>query len=141
MRDSLVSSRLFGRCSAIVACIFVFMLALSSSARLSAQTAGTISGHVDDATNAVIPGANVTLKNVGTGTVRTTITTGSGDYTFTEVPVGVYSITVSHTGFKAASSNNVQVQVQQSVRVDFAMQVGAVTDTIEVASHRRTSAG
>ena len=105
---------------------------MSSAARLSAQTAGTISGHVSDATGAAVPDANVSLKNVGTGSGRTTLTTGSGDYTFTEVPVGVYTVTTTHAGFKAATGNNVQVQVQQSVRLDFSLQVGAVTQTIEV---------
>ena len=60
--------------------IFVFILAASSAARLSAQTSGSISGHVADQTGAVIPQANVTLTNVGTSGVRTTATTGSGDY-------------------------------------------------------------
>src|SRR5665213_4095625 len=86
-----------GRCSAFVACcIFVFFLAISSAARLSAQTAGTISGHVSDATGASVPDANVSLKNVGIGSERSTVTTGSGDYTFPEVPVGIYTITTTH---------------------------------------------
>ena len=122
-----------GRCSAFIACyIFVFFLAISSAARLPAQTAGTVSGHVSDSTNAAVPDANISLKNVGTGSERSTVTTGSGDYTFPEVPVGVYSITATHSGFKTAASNNVQVQVQQSVRLDFSLQVGAVTQSIEV---------
>src|ERR1039458_4622260 len=123
----------FGRCSAFVACcIFVFILAMSSSASLSAQTAGTISGHVSDASGASVPDASVSLKNAGTGSERSSVTTGAGDYTFTEVPVAIYSITATHAGFKAATSNNVQVQVQQSVRLDFRLQVGAVTQSIEV---------
>jgi hypothetical protein len=109
-----------------------FALAMSSAASLSAQTAGTISGHVSDATGASVPDANVVLKNLGTSSERTTLTTGSGDYTFTEVPVGVYSITTTHAGFKTAAGNNVQVQVQQSVRLDFTLEVGAVTQSVEV---------
>ncbi len=127
------SFRLFGGCSAFIACcIFVFILAMSSAARLSAQTAGTISGHVSDSTNAAVPDANISLKNVGTGSERSTVSTGSGDYTFTEVPVGIYAVTTTHAGFKAATSTNVQVQIQQSVRLDFSLQVGAVTQSIEV---------
>jgi hypothetical protein len=103
---------------------------------LSAQTAGTISGHVADATSAVIPDATVSLKNAGTGAERSTVTTGSGDYTFTDVPVGAYSITVTHAGFKVASSN-LQVQVQQSIRLDFTMQVGAVTDRLRFRRRAR----
>ncbi|MGA2571349.1 MAG: carboxypeptidase-like regulatory domain-containing protein [Terracidiphilus sp.] len=105
---------------------------MASSARLSAQTAGSVSGHVADATNAVIPDANVTLTNVGTGAVRSTVTTGSGDYLFPDVPPGVYNIQATHQGFKAAQSKNVEVLVQQSLRQDFTMQVGAVTQTVTV---------
>ena len=78
-----------GRCGVSMAfCLFVVFLAMLSTTSLSAQTAGTVSGHVADPTGAAVPDADITLKNVGTGTERQTVTTGSGDYTFTEVPVG-----------------------------------------------------
>jgi len=125
-------NRWLGRCGASIACcIIAIVFLISSAASLSAQTAGTISGHVADATSAAVPDASVVLKNAGTGSERTTVTTGSGDYTFTEVPVGAYSITATHAGFKTESSN-VEVQVQQSVKVDFTLQVGQVTQSIEV---------
>jgi hypothetical protein len=125
--------KLLGRCSASIACcIFVLLLVFSTSARLPAQTSGSISGHVADTTGAVIPEANVTLTNVGTGTSRTTVTTGSGDYTFTEVPPAVYKIQITHSGFKTATSSNVALQVQQSLRQDFTMAVGEVTQTVTV---------
>ncbi len=125
--------KLLGRCSASIACcIFVFILAMSSAASLSAQTSGSISGHVADPTGAVIPDTNVTLTNVGTGAVRTTVTTGAGDYLFPDVPPGVYNIQATHQGFKATQSENVQVQVQQSLRQDFTMAVGEVTQTVTV---------
>ncbi len=98
---------------------------MSSPARLSAQTAGTISGHVADATGAVIPDANITLTNVGTSAVRSTVTTGAGDYLFPDVPPGIYNIQATHAGFKTAQSNNVEVQVQQSLRQDFTMAGGS----------------
>jgi hypothetical protein len=124
---------LIGRCSvSIASCILVFIVAMSSSAWLSAQTSGSISGHVADATGAVIPDANVTLKNVGTGTERSTVTTGSGDYLFPDVPPGVYNIEATHQGFKAAESKNVQLQVQQSLRQDFTLPIGQITETVTV---------
>jgi hypothetical protein len=122
-------------CSALVACcIIALIFVFASAGSLSAQTFGNISGHVADSTGAVIPGANITLTNVGTAGVRTTITTESGDYTFTAVPVGVYNIQATHTGFKTAASNNVALQIQQSLRLDFTLEVGAVTDSIEVSA-------
>src|SRR5271157_81409 len=122
-----------GRCSAFIACcIFVVIFAMSSAARLSAQTAGTISGHVADTTGAVIPGVAITLTNTGTSATRSTVTTGSGDYLFPDVPPGIYNISAKLAGFKTDSSNNVEVQVQQSVRLDFILQVGAVTQSVIV---------
>jgi hypothetical protein len=121
------------RCSASIACcIFVFMLAMSSAARLSAQTAGEISGHVTDPTGAVVPDVAITLTNVGTGAVRSTVTTDAGDYLFPDVPPGIYNIQAKHTGFKAESSENVEVLVQQSLRQDFTMQIGMVTQSVTV---------
>jgi carboxypeptidase family protein len=127
--------KLLGRCGASIACcMFVFILAMSLAARLSAQTAGSVSGHVADTTGAVIPDANVALTNVGTGAERSTVTTGSGDYLFPDVPPGIYNIEATHQGFKAAESKNVEVQVQQALRQDFTMAVGQVTQTITVAA-------
>ncbi len=132
-QSALGTFRWLGRYSAFIACcIFAIILAMSSAARLSAQTAGEISGHVADSTGAVVPDATVILKNLGTGTERTTVTTGAGDYTFPEVPVGTYSLKVNHTGFRNEAMNNVEVQVQQSVRLDFTLQVGQVTQTVTV---------
>jgi hypothetical protein len=115
-------------------CAIAIIFALSSAARLSAQTFGDISGHVADATGAVIPGTNVTLTNIATSGVRNTITTDSGDYAFTAVPIGVYKIQATHAGFKTASSNNVVLQVSQSLRLDFTLEVGSVTDSVEVSA-------
>ena len=123
------------RFSVLVACCVVAIIfTLLPAARLSAQTFGEISGHIADATGAVIPGANVTLTNIGTGGVRNTVSTDSGDYAFTAVPIGVYKVAATHSGFKTATSNNVTLQIQQSMRLDFTLEVGAVTDSVEVSA-------
>ena len=103
-----------------------------SSAYLCAQTSGQISGHVDDPTGAVIPDAAITLTNVGEGTSRSTVTTGAGDYSFPDVPPGLYKIQVRHPGFKTADSSSFRVDVQQSLRQDFTLAVGQVTQSITV---------
>ncbi len=108
------------------------MFVTMSAAYLCAQTSGSISGHVADVTGAVIPDANVTLTNVGTGGIRTTATTGAGDYLFPDVPPGIYDIKATHEGFKVAESKGIEVQVQQALRQDFTMAVGEVTQTVTV---------
>jgi hypothetical protein len=121
-----------GNLRSMPAALFVLLLILCTAASLSAQTAGQVSGHVADPSGAVVPGANITLTNVATRTVRTTITTAAGDYTFVDVPPGVYSIRAEHSGFKVAANTAVTVEVGQSLRQDFHMEIGAVTQSVTV---------
>ncbi len=107
---------------------------LLAASALLAQSSGTILGHVSDATGAVVPGVTITLTNMGTNTARTTVSTSDGDYTFPDVPPGVYDVEATHPGFKAATAQNVQVQVQQSLTQNFALQVGEVTQTVSVSA-------
>jgi hypothetical protein len=112
--------------------LLALIVLTASASRLSAQTAGTISGHVSDSSGAAIPGATISLTNLEKRSERSTVTTTAGDYTFTEVPVGTYKLKATSAGFKTLTSNAVQVQIQQSVRLDFPLQVGEVTESIEV---------
>ena len=116
----------------IACCIVASILLVFCAASLSAQTAGEISGRVTDPAGAVIPGAAITLTNVGTSGVRNTVTTGTGDYLFPDVPPGNYNIQAKHEGFKIESSNNVEVNIQQSLRFDFKLEVGQITQTISI---------
>jgi hypothetical protein len=106
-------------------------MALSASAVLG-QTFGEITGRVSDASGAAVPGANVTLTNINTNSARTTVSNDSGDYSLPSVPPGFYKLKVERQGFKADISNNVEVQVQQTVRLDFALQVGQISESVEV---------
>jgi hypothetical protein len=110
----------------------VVFLSLAGIPGLLAQTAGSVSGHLTDPSGAQLPQTEVTLIDVATSGLRTTKSTSAGDYTFTEVPPGTYSIQAKHAGFKAVQSDTFDVQVQQSVRLDFMLQVGAVTESVTV---------
>ncbi len=112
----------------------VALLALSAFAPVFGQTLGEITGRVSDSSGAGIPGANITLTNVATNGVRTTVSTDSGDYTFPSVPPGFYNMKTEHSGFKTARTSNVEVQVQQTVRLDFSLEVGQVTESVEVSA-------
>src|SRR5579862_3105793 len=101
---------------------------------LLGQTFGDVSGRVSDPSGAGVPTAAVTLTNTATNAVRTENTSGEGLYTFASVPPGVYDIKVEHPGFRTVASNNVEVQVQQSVRLDLTLQVGQVSETVEVSA-------
>ncbi len=98
------------------------------------QTLGEVTGRVSDSSSAGVPGAKITLTSTGTNAVRTTTTTDSGDYTLPSVPPGFYNLKTEHAGFKTATSNNVEVQVQQTVRLDIVLQVGQVSESVEVSA-------
>jgi hypothetical protein len=98
------------------------------------QTFGEITGQVVDASGASVPGAAVTLTNVNTSANRSTISNDTGIYTFPSVPPGTYHVKTEHTGFKTAVVANVEVQVQQTVRLDFTLQLGQVSDSVEVTA-------
>jgi hypothetical protein len=108
-------------------------LALFATGNLSAQTAGEISGHVGDTTGAVIPKVAITLTNAATGAARSTFTTSAGDYTFPDVQPGNYTLQATAPDFKTDTAS-LEVQVQQSVRQDFTLQVGQITQTVTVES-------
>ena len=110
------------------------MLMALAAVPMFPQTFGEITGHISDPTGAAVPAAKVFLSNTATNAVRTAVSTDSGDYTFPAVAPGVYNVRVEQTAFKTTSSNNVQVQVQQTVRLDFTLEVGQVSESIEVSA-------
>ncbi|MGA7045741.1 MAG: TonB-dependent receptor [Candidatus Sulfotelmatobacter sp.] len=109
---------------------FVLMAAVS----LSAQTfRGTILGTATDASGAVLPGAKVTVKNVGTGLERTTETSADGSYALPELPIGTYSVTITLSGFQTFETTGVTVDVSGERRVNAVMKPGQVSTKVEVA--------
>ena len=93
---------------------------------------GTILGFVQDSTGAVVPGATVTLVNTGTGYSRSVVSDAAGEYTAPLIPTGTYTISAELTGFKKVSKTNVQLGVDQKVRIDLALEIGAMTEVVEI---------
>jgi outer membrane receptor protein involved in Fe transport len=109
---------------------FVLLTALS----LAAQTfRGTILGTVTDPSGAVVAGATVTVKNLGTGLERTTETSADGSYALPELQIGTYTVTISQAGFQTFVATNVTVDVATERRVDAAMKAGQVSTKVEVS--------
>ncbi|MEO7142441.1 MAG: carboxypeptidase-like regulatory domain-containing protein [Bryobacteraceae bacterium] len=101
---------------------------------LYGQTLGEIAGEIKDASGASVPGAAVTVTNAGTNAARTAATNDSGIYNFPALPPGMYSVRVEHAGFRPSARNDIELQVQQTARVDFTMTVGDVGQSIEVTA-------
>ena len=95
---------------------------------------GTILGTVHDNTGAVIAGAKVTVRDEGTSRSQTNTTSASGEYVFTPLKIGTYTIEVENAGFKKERRTGLTVNIQQQVVADFSLSVGDVTSEIEVTA-------
>ncbi len=108
-------------------------LICSTSAQLFAQAvSGTILGSVHDASGALVANAPITITNTATGLNRTVETDASGEFSAPSLPPGIYSLTVQTEGFKKTTLSNLVLGVDQKVRAEVTLQLGAVADTINV---------
>jgi hypothetical protein len=99
----------------------------------SAQTAnGTITGNIADQTGAVVPNATVEVKNSGTGIVYRSVSTPTGNYTATQLPVGQYEISITVQGFKKYNRQGLDLSAAQIMRVDVALEVGSNSESVTV---------
>jgi len=106
---------------------------LFSSVPLIAQKiTGTILGTVTDPSGAAVSGATVTVRNTGTGAVRTTTTSSAGSYTFPEEDPGTYDVTVKAANFKEFISRGVTLDVSSDAVVNAALAVGSATEQVTV---------
>src|SRR5437867_4977465 len=108
------------------------MLAIPLAAVAQVTTA-TIVGTVSDPGGSIVPGAQVTARNVDTGLARTVISSDAGTYRLEFLPVGKYDIEVSYTGFKKALVTGIVLQVNDTSRVDVSLAVGQVNETVTIS--------
>jgi hypothetical protein len=106
--------------------IWLVVALAASSASLLAQT-GEISGIVTDPAGAAIPGARVSIRETATGARRAAETNAEGVYAAPALLPGEYTIAIQREGFKQAARTGLQLQVGQQLRLDFRMEIGAVT--------------
>ena len=108
--------------------------ALSISTGLGQTTSTEILGLVADTSGAVVPGAKVTIARTATGETRTAVTNQAGEYTFPLIETGEYRVHVEMAGFRSQTVTGLRVELQQKARVDFTLEVGAVSETVEVVA-------
>ena len=102
---------------------------------MAQETTGSIAGLVSDPTGAVVPGAQVTVVNTGTNATYKTTTNASGNYTLRTLPVGRYKLVAEAAGFKRHEVTDIVTQVNEVSRVDVTMEVGAVSESVEVSAN------
>src|SRR5688572_5486045 len=112
---------------------FLATIALFAGSFAGAQlTTGTISGSVTDPTGAVVPGATITVKNLGTGISRSTTSSENGRYEVSNLPVGDYEVSAGMAGFQTSVRTGIALTVGRTAVVDFGLQVGEVTQAVTV---------
>ncbi len=111
----------------------IFIPIVISPASAYAQAAAQVSGAVTDASGAVIASASVSLKNLGTNNVRTSITTGTGEYEFPNLEPGSYQVIANAAGFESYKATLV-VNVGGRYTINPKLTVGSSTTTVEVAA-------
>jgi hypothetical protein len=107
----------------------VFLTALAVMAQ---TTTGTFFGVVRDSSGGVLAGASVTATQTETSRTRTTVTDNLGEYLITNLPVGLYSLTVERAGFRRSIQEGITLEVNQNARVDATLSVGQLTESISV---------
>jgi hypothetical protein len=117
-----------------LAMVFVVALAILSPMPSAAQQFyGSVVGTVTDTSGAVIPGATVTITSKSTGEKHSATSNAAGDYQFVDLVPAVYSIAVEKANFKRYFSDSIRVDVNQTVRVNAPLQIGAATETVQVS--------
>src|SRR3984957_6173872 len=117
----------------LVVSLFAFLISVPAWGQTQAVNA-QLSGTVIDPNKAPVPGAQVTLSNSDAGFRRQFTTGETGQYTFILIPPGRYELTVEKAGFSVAHLPSVVLEVGQSSTLDFQLQLGTVSQTVEVES-------
>jgi Carboxypeptidase regulatory-like domain len=113
--------------------LMIPLLTIIFSLAVAAQTyQGRILGSVSDQNGGAVRGAKVTITNVGTGVARDLETNEAGDYVASNLPPGLYKISVEAGGFKKVERPQVRLEVAKDVRIDVALQPGAVAETVTI---------
>jgi len=115
--------------------LFLFAIALLlPKAGWSQVDQGAITGTVSDSTGAILARANVTLTDTETGLTLQAQSNQSGNYTFSPIKIGSYTVSVSVTGFQTLTRQNLHVNAEQRLEVNLRLTPGAVSETVTVSS-------
>ena len=94
---------------------------------------GSVLGTVTDSSGGTVAGAQISIRNIDTGVVRTAVSDSDGSYRVPELPVGNYEVTISKQSFETSVTSNVKVDVAAEVRVDAILKPGAVSQSVTVS--------
>ena len=117
------------------ACLIAVTLLFVNARLADAQALyGSIVGNVTDAQGATVPGVTLTATNTGTGLEVEAVTDGDGAYTFRNLLPGTYDVKAALTGFREHKETGITVTAGNPVRINIALEVGSLTETVQVAA-------
>src|SRR5919197_5392161 len=126
------------RRTGFLASIVAMILAAAATRAAAQTTTGAITGVVRDSAGGVMPGVNVRATHEATSAVSEAVTNELGIYALRGLPVGRYTVVATLTGFQAARNTAVVVRVNEDVRLDVALQVGSLAETVTVSGMAST---
>ena len=112
--------------------VALFVVLFASGLALAQLSLGTIVGNVTDESGASVPGVTIKVINEGTSSVRTVTSNSAGTYTVAALPPGVYTVEATMAGFHTEIQKGLNLEVNQTLRVDLALKVGEVSERVEV---------
>jgi len=112
--------------------LIAFCMLMAAPLAYGQQVTSTLNGQVVDQGDAVLPGVTVTVTNVGTGVVRTTVTNEQGLYSIPGLETGTYKLETDLAGFASAMRDNVRLDVNSTLTVDFKLSLAGLTETLTV---------
>ena len=125
------TAKMISAIAAVIMAVWTGPLGLSQT-----SSTGAITGTATDPTGALIPGVEITITNEATGEMRSTISSDNGSYTFPLLAPGSYRIQAALTGFKTIVHPSIRLNVTETVRSDFKLEVGALAERITVEASR-----
>src|SRR5215510_6877654 len=129
----MLGSHLFREAKRSIAAMCL-VFAVNGSMALAQTPTATVTGQVRDSSGAAVPGARVVARNVQTNIEREAVTSENGDYTIPLLNVGEYQVLVEKQGFKKAVQTGLILQIDQKARLDFTLQIGQVSESVEVTA-------
>ena len=105
---------------------------ITAQPALAQTTISTIEGTIKDSQGSVVAGAQVVVKSAALGIERTATSDADGFYRVTALPAGIYSLTISHTGFSTRTFDNIELTLNRTLTLDIPLDVGAVQEQVDV---------
>src|SRR5262245_57128369 len=116
--------------------VLLVVICLFLTVPVCAQATGTIDGTIFDKSGAVVPGASIQATNVNTNFVRHVTSDGSGKFTLTFLPVGVYDVRIEKEGFAGSVQKNIELQANSTVQVNAEMNVRSASEQVIVTAQQ-----